>query len=115
MNKFGPYIKAFRRRKGITMRSLCEAIGYDVLEWYKIEACRRIPDLDLSIQDKIASFLEMDDNNRSTMLTLIEENQSMHIPPLTEKEIIGHLPIFHKFKTPSQAELFINDVKNHLE
>jgi transcriptional regulator with XRE-family HTH domain len=57
--KFGELFGEARRRRGVTLRQIQQAIGYAPSFWSEIESGRRLPPSDEGVLRKISKFLDI--------------------------------------------------------
>jgi transcriptional regulator with XRE-family HTH domain len=110
---FGEYIKQKRLARGYTLREFCKTIGYDASNWSKIERGRlKVP---LSYLPKISELLEISKEEYNEMEDLAHISQGIIPKPLTEEEIVQHLPLFCKaLRCPGKAEKLIKLLEENL-
>lgn len=111
LKKFGTNLKNLRIEKGLSLRKMCQVVGFDPSNWSKIERGKNSPPSDIRILKKWAKLLGLVDKPKEMQNFLDEAQIAQGIIPLdilSTQETVDCLPAFFRTlrnKKPTKEEV----------
>jgi transcriptional regulator with XRE-family HTH domain len=110
LQKFGENLKELRIKKGLTLRKVCDLVGYDYSNWSKIERGRMAPPADEKMLGKWVRVLGIKNKEEITNFVHRAKIAQGIIPSdiLSSPKAVESLPAFFRTlqnKKPSKEDI----------